>query len=210
MKKTLTTVEGMAEAKVIEFNNDLACVYEQKGDIRDSGASRLMMHEDAFHKGFGLSQEVIDRLFKLLDKKLYDKFIKVFEAEVSKVEERNTNMKKKAKKGKTEETANEEATQKKGKKVKAEKKEPKAKKAAEKGRYGHRVGSSANFMDDLIWAGVKPDAAAEQISKEFSIPADKAKAKFLVHVRYLKKEKGVEFAKFKGDTDKVKAKTERI
>jgi hypothetical protein len=88
---------------------------------------------------------------------------------------------------------------------------PAVKKATvKKSRYGHREGSSAAYMDDQLAAGCIPDVVAEALVKDHGVvTVEKAKAKLLVHVRYLKKDRQVVFFKTKEDGT-VKAKTQKI
>lgn len=215
MKKAKTTkTEKSANANAVadikqdvELNEALEGLKTQAGAIRDSMAGRICFLDSALRRQ-GLSQETVDKLFKILDRKDYDKFLSVYEVELEKANERKETMKKKAEKKVTE---GEETTAKKAT-VKAAKKsgEPKVKKTAEKGRFGHRKGSSADFMDDLLFKGCAPDAGAKAIADKFEMELPKAKAKLLVHVRYLKAEKGVVFCKFKDGIDKLKTKTETL
>lgn len=68
---------------------------------------------------------------------------------------------------------------------------PLTKEKAEVSRYGHRVGSMSGAIDDLLWKGVKIDDAVKTLVKDFKRAERLAKNKFLSHVAYLPKHRGV-------------------
>lgn len=93
-----------------------------------------------------------------------------------------------------------------------EKKEPALKKESkpvEKSRYGHRVETGAQIMDDLLWAGC---TVAEAVSalKKFGKTEDRAKSMFLSHVHYLPKTKNIPVTIPKDEGGKYKATKAKI
>ena len=86
----------------------------------------------------------------------------------------------------------------------------KEKTAAELSRYGHRVGSMAARIDDLLWEGTTLTAAVKTLAKEFNRDEDKAKAKFLGHVQYLPSVKSIEITKPEDEKGNYKAKKAKI
>lgn len=180
-------------------------------DTQKKAADQMLVPNSAIWKEAGICEMAVDKAVDLLGKEEYTKAHALLKQEAAKGMKRKQAMKKKTttKKSSTKKTP---AKTKKAatKTPKAAKKAPtKAKKTVEKTLFGHRVGSSAAFMDKMIIKGVTPTAAAKAINEKFGNDEAKAKAKFLVHVRYLKNEKKITMVKFKGDSDKVKAKIEK-
>ena len=150
-----------------------------------------------------------DNIFMFLTGGLYAEAADALKSAVNEAKKRNTAMKKKATVKTSEATAKKQATKKVVKKVAVDgAKKPVKKATVAKSRYGHRVGSSAEFMDEQLFKGCDPDKGADALAQKFGIGVAKAKAKLLVHVRYLKKERNIVFATFK-DSPKLKAKTEK-
>lgn len=81
-------------------------------------------------------------------------------------------------------------------KAKKEPKEPK--KPALLSRYGHRVGSMAAAIDDMLWKGIKETDATATLAKDFKKTEKAALAKFKGHVAYLPKECGVQVSEKEG------------
>ena len=59
-------------------------------------------------------------------------------------------------------------------------------------RYGHRVGSMAAVLDDLLWKGVEQSVAVATLAKDFKKTEKLALGKFKGHVAYLPKVRGVQ------------------
>jgi hypothetical protein len=86
--------------------------------------------------------------------------------------------------------------------VKAEKKAPveedkpgktTARKEKGKSRYGHTNDSMAALIDDLVFEGTTLQKGIKRIIKQFPDKDERlAKNKFIVHVNYLRKQKGIE------------------
>ncbi len=81
-----------------------------------------------------------------------------------------------------------------------------AKTKAELGRYGHRKGSAADFMDEMIWKGCTLDEAVATIVKGLDKTKERAKGMFLAHVYYLPNKKNIPIDKPKAESGKYKAK----
>ena len=69
-----------------------------------------------------------------------------------------------------------------------EKKPMKKTEKHELSRYGHRKGTMAGDIDDMVWQGVKQIDAVRTLAKNHGKTEKAALAKFLAHVRYLQKE----------------------
>ena len=105
-----------------------------------------------------------------------------------------------------EKTIAAKAVAKKEKKVK-EVKEKKEKAEVIKSRYGHKVGSMAAVIDDMVWEGSSVADMVAAIMGGFNKTEQVATGKVKGHLTWLKREKGVEIVK----TDDVfKATTESI
>ena len=107
---------------------------------------------------------------------------------------------------KTMQAAAAKSVAKKEKKVKeAKEKAPKAE--VVKSRYGHKVGSMAAVIDDMVWEGSTVANMVTAIMDGFNKTEQIATGKVKGHLTWLKREKGVEIVK----TDDVfKAATESI
>jgi hypothetical protein len=144
---------------------------------------------DKAWKKLGLVQLDLDHVVNLLNDGLYAEAADALKTAVIEAQKKESIMAKKgtktAKSGSTKKTP----VKKGEKKVAVETAKTPVKKATvKKSRYGHRAGSSAEYMDDQLQAGCMPDAVAEVLVKDFGVATvEKAKAKLLVHVRYLKK-----------------------
>ena len=94
------------------------------------------------------------------------------------------------------------------KKVKnmTEKKETPPKAEVVKSRYGHKVGSMAAVIDDMVWKGSTLVDMSLAIVKQFNKEEDKATSKVKGHLVWLKKEKNVEIVKTE-DTYKATVET---
>ena len=86
------------------------------------------------------------------------------------------------------------------------KKEPKPKaEPKEKSRYGHRVGSSRQVMDDLLWEGTTQENVVKVMVKTFGITESRAATSFRDHVKYLPNEKNIPITIPKDENGKYKA-----
>lgn len=84
-----------------------------------------------------------------------------------------------------------------------------AKKEADLSRYGHRANSMAGRIDDLLWEGTTLDDAVKMLVKEFKRTPEKAKSKFLGHVKYLPRIKKIS-VKIDKEKDFYKSDKEKI
>ena len=76
----------------------------------------------------------------------------------------------------------------------------------ERGRYGHRKGSCADFMDELLWKGCTLEEAVTAITKSLDKTKERAKGMFLAHIYYLPDKKNIPIDKPKAEGGKYKAK----
>jgi len=66
---------------------------------------------------------------------------------------------------------------------------PKLKKALS--RYGHREGSMAADIDEMLWKGIDEDTAVAELAKKFCKTVEAVRLKFKGHVSYLQKKKNI-------------------
>jgi len=85
------------------------------------------------------------------------------------------------------------------------KKEKKVKEPIATSRYGHREGSVAAVMDEMLWKGVTLDEAVASLVK-LGKAKERAKGMFLAHIYYLPDKKNVPIDKPKDEKGKYKAK----
>jgi hypothetical protein len=183
----------------------------QNPEIAENAAQELLSPRlDKAWKALNLVRLDQDNIEKCLTGGLYAEAADALKTAVNEAQKKEKVMAKKGKKTATGATAKKTPVKKGEKKVDAEAAKTPVKKATvKKSRYGHREGSSAAYMDDQLQAGCIPDTVAEALVKDFGVATvEKAKAKLLVHVRYLKKERDVVFYKKTDGT--VKAKTAKI
>jgi hypothetical protein len=74
---------------------------------------------------------------------------------------------------------------------------------AQRGRFGHLVGSMANALDDLLAKGTTREAAVAVLMRDFGRDAAHARTKFVGHVRYLPVHRGVAVSVSKDGTYKA-------
>jgi hypothetical protein len=193
-----------------KFNSALAALLTAEAE----GAAVTLLSPICANDWVALKLAAVDQdgVNRLLEEKKYVEAAAAIETAVKKATKKEATMKKKVTKTAPEAAAKKPAKKAAAKKPAAEAAKPAEKKAPAKlSRYGHRVGTSAEFMDNLLFQGCLPDAGAEAISAKYGMDVAKAKAKLLVHVRYLKKERDVAFATWKDKTNnKIKAKTAKI
>jgi desulfoferrodoxin (superoxide reductase-like protein) len=72
-----------------------------------------------------------------------------------------------------------------------EAKEKKEKVEVEKSRYGHKVGSMAAVLDDLMWKGSTMEEMVDTLVKDFGKPEEQATAKIRAHYASLTKKRDV-------------------
>ena len=58
-------------------------------------------------------------------------------------------------------------------------------------RYGHRIGSMAALLDDLLWKGTSLKEAIAKLVKDFGRTEEQAIGKFRGHINYLPKKKKI-------------------
>ena len=90
-------------------------------------------------------------------------------------------------------------------KVEKVKKEKKVKEPIATSRYGHREGSAAAVMDEILWRGVTLDEAVATLVK-LGKTKERAKGMFLAHIYYLPDKKNIPIDKPKDEKGKYKAK----
>ena len=90
-------------------------------------------------------------------------------------------------------------------KEKKVKKEKKAKEPVVASRYGHREGTAAAVMDELVWKGTTMDEAVAALVK-LGRTKERAKGMFLAHIYYLPNKKNIPIDKPKDEKGKYKAK----
>lgn len=101
------------------------------------------------------------------------------------------------------ENKKESAPQKEKKQVEKLIKTVKVKKApSEKSRYGHRVGSFAAAMDELLWKGITIAEGAKVLSETFKKSPALIEGSLKIHIRYLENKKNIP-VNLKGDVYKA-------